>query len=350
MLVVMRPGATPEQVKTVVDRIRSLGFTPHTMPGEHTTAIGITGNPGALDPGLFEEIPGVAEAIQVTHPWKLVSREAHSEDTLVRVGPLNAKGGLAPVTIGAAEVVIMAGPCAVETLEQTVTIARAVKAAGAHIFRGGAFKPRTSPYSFQGLGEEGLKILAQARDEVGIPIVTEAVDERSLDLVEEYADMIQIGARNMQNFTLLRRAGRAHKPVLLKRGLSATIEEFLMSAEYVASEGNYAVVLCERGVRTFADHTRNTLDLSIVPAVKRRSHLPIIVDPSHGTGRRHKVIPLARAGVAVGADGIMVEVHHDPEHALSDGPQALYPEQFAQLMQELRALAPVVKRTVHSVS
>jgi 3-deoxy-7-phosphoheptulonate synthase len=351
MLVVMRPGASPEQVKTVVDRIRSLGFAAHTMPGEHTTAIGITGNPGALDPGLFEELPGVAEAIQVTHPWKLVSREAHSEDTLVRVGPLNSgKDGLAPVTIGAAEVVIMAGPCAVETLEQTVTIARAVKAAGAHIFRGGAFKPRTSPYSFQGLGEEGLKILAQARTEVGIPIVTEAVDERSCDLVEEYADMIQIGARNMQNFSLLRRAGRAHKPVLLKRGFSATIEEFLMSAEYVASEGNYAVVLCERGVRTFADHTRNTLDLSIVPAVKRRSHLPIIVDPSHGTGRRHKVIPLARAGVAVGADGIMVEVHHDPEHALSDGPQALYPEQFVQLMQELRALAPVVKRTVHSVS
>jgi len=348
MLVVMRPGATPEQVKTVVDRVRSLGFAAHTMPGEHTTAIGITGNPGALDPGLFEELPGVAEAIQVTHPWKLVSREARSEDTLVRVGPLNSKGAFAPVTIGGPEVVVMAGPCAVETLEQTVTIARAVKASGAHIFRGGAFKPRTSPYSFQGLGEDGLKILAQARDEVGIPIVTEAVDERSLDLVEEYADMIQIGARNMQNFSLLRRAGRAHKPVLLKRGFSATIEEFLMSAEYLASEGNYAVVLCERGVRTFADHTRNTLDLSIVPAVKRRSHLPIIVDPSHGTGRRHKVIPLARAGVAVGADGIMVEVHHDPEHALSDGPQALYPEQFTELMQELRALAPVVKRTLHS--
>ncbi|HWN82766.1 MAG TPA: 3-deoxy-7-phosphoheptulonate synthase, partial [Candidatus Udaeobacter sp.] len=243
---------------------------------------------------------------------------------------------------------LIAGPCAIESYEVLDEIAGKVKAAGANLLRGGAFKPRTSPYSFQGLGEAGLKILRDVGNKHGMPVVTEVMDPRFVEMVERYADMIQIGARNMQNFSLLRRAGRAHKPVLLKRGFSATIEEFLMSAEYIASEGNYAVVLCERGVRTFADHTRNTLDLSIVPAVKRRSHLPIIVDPSHGTGRRHKVIPLARAGVAVGADGIMVEVHHDPDHALSDGPQALYPEQFSELMQELRALAPVVKRTLQS--
>jgi 3-deoxy-7-phosphoheptulonate synthase len=338
MLVVMRPGATPEQVERVLARARSLGFTPHSMPGEHTTAIGITGNPGPIDPGLFEEFEGVAEAIQVTHPWKLVSREVRAEDTQVSVGG---------VAVGGPEVVIMAGPCAVENREQMLKVAHAVSQSGAHLLRGGAFKPRTSPYSFQGLGEEGLKILAEARSETGLPVVTEAVDERSCEMVEEYADMIQIGARNMQNFSLLRRAGRATKPVLLKRGMSATIEEFLMSAEYVVSEGNHDVVLCERGVRTFADHTRNTLDLSVIPAVKRMSHLPIIVDPSHGTGRRHKVIPLARAGVAVGADGIMVEVHHDPDQALSDGPQALFPEQFQTLMEELRSLAPVVHRSLH---
>jgi 3-deoxy-7-phosphoheptulonate synthase len=338
MLVVMRPGATREEVARVEERVRELGFSPHTMPGEHTTAIGITGNPGSLDPGLFEELPGVAEAIQVTHPWKLVSREVRSANTVVDVGG---------VKVGSTEVVVMAGPCAVETREQMLIAARAVKEAGGHVLRGGAFKPRTSPYSFQGLGEDGLKILVEARDETGLPVVTEAVDERSCDLVEKYADMIQIGARNMQNFSLLKRAGRAKKPVLLKRGLSATIEEFLMSAEYIASEGNHNVVLCERGVRTFVNHTRNTLDLAIVPAVKRMSHLPIIVDPSHGTGRRHKVIPLARASVAVGADGIMIEVHHDPDRALSDGPQALFPEQFAELMSELRKLVPVVHRTVH---
>ncbi len=337
MLVVMRPGATRQEVARVEERVRELGFIPHTMPGEHTTAIGITGNPGPIDPGLFEELAGVAEAIQVTHPWKLVSREVRAENTVVDVSG---------VKIGGPDLVVMAGPCAVESREQTLIDARAVKKGGAHLLRGGAFKPRTSPYSFQGLGEEGLRILAEAREETGLPVVTEAVDERSCDLVEKYADMIQIGARNMQNFSLLKRAGRAKRPVLLKRGLSATIEEFLMSAEYIASEGNYNVVLCERGVRTFANHTRNTLDLSIVPAVKRMSHLPIIVDPSHGTGRRHKVIPLARASVAVGADGIMIEVHHDPDRALSDGPQALFPEQFAELMIEIRNLVPVVHRTV----
>ena len=336
MLVVMRAGATPEEIQAILDRIEEMGFSPHVMPGEHTTAIGVTGNASAIDPGLFDQMKGVAEALQVTHPWKLVSREFHAGDTVVDVSGVEIGGG----------VVVMAGPCAVESLEQTLEIARAVRAAGGNMLRGGAFKPRTSPYSFQGLGEEGLKILARAREETGLPVVTEAVDERSSDLVEEYADMIQIGARNMQNFSLLKRAGRARKPVLLKRGMSATLDEFLMSAEYIVAEGNGEVVLCERGVRTFANHTRNTLDLSIVPAVKRVSHLPIIVDPSHGTGRRDKVAPLARAALAVGADGVMVEVHHDPDHALSDGPQSLYPEQFTKLMAALRELAPVLDRTM----
>ncbi len=337
MLVVMRSDATPAQVEQVTARVRDLGFSPHVMPGEHTTAIGITGNTGPIEPGTFDQLEGVAEAIQVTHPWKQVSREFHPDDTVVQVGG---------ATIGGPAVVVMAGPCAVETEEQTLTIARRIKEAGADLLRGGAFKPRTSPYSFQGLGQEGLEILARAREETGLPVVTEAVDERSCDLVEEFADMIQLGARNMQNFSLLKRAGRAQKPVLLKRGMSATLDEFLMSAEYIVAEGNPRVVLCERGVRTFANHTRNTLDLSIVPAVKRVSHLPIIVDPSHGTGRRDKVMPLARAGLAVGADGVMIEVHHDPERALSDGPQALYPPQFAELMHELGRLAPVVRRVM----
>jgi len=250
------------------------------------------------------------------------------------------------VVIGGLEVVVMAGPCAVESEEQTLRIAEQVRSAGAHLFRGGAFKPRTSPYSFQGLGLEGLKILAKAREASGLPIVTEAIDAESIGMVEEYADIIQLGARNMQNFALLRSAGRARKPVLLKRGMSATLDEFFLAAEYIMSEGNYDVILCERGIRTFADHTRNTLDLSIVPAVKRISHLPIIVDPSHGTGKRHKVAPMSRASVAVGADGLIIEVHDQPEKALSDGPQALLPESFAELMEELRRLAPVVKRSI----
>jgi len=337
MLVVMRPGATPGEIKAVTDRIRALGLVPHPIPGAVTTAIGVTGNATAVDPALFEEMAGVAEAVQVTHPWKLVGRDVGRADSRVEVGG---------VTIGGPEVVVIAGPCAVESLEQTLAVARAVKAAGAHLLRGGAYKPRTSPYSFQGLGPEGLEILARVRAEVGLPVVTEAVDERSCDLVAEAGDMIQIGARNMQNFSLLKCAGRARKPVLLKRGMSATVEELLMAAEYIAAEGNPHIVLCERGVRTFSDHARNTLDLSVVPAVKRMSHLPILVDPSHGTGRRHKVIPLARAAIAVGADGVMIEVHADPDRALSDGPQALYPEQFATLMDELRSLAPIVKRTL----
>jgi 3-deoxy-7-phosphoheptulonate synthase len=297
--------------------------------------VGVTGNQGADDAPAFEGLPGVLEVIPVSHGYKLVSREVKSEPTVVEIGG---------VLVGGPELVVTAGPCAVESLEQTLIVALRVKAAGAHLLRGGAYKPRTSPYSFQGLGEEGLQILAAAREETGLPIVTEAVDLESLDLVEKYADAIQIGARNMQNFSLLRRAGQARKPVVLKRGMSATLEEFLMAAEYVLSEGNYAVVLCERGVRTFSDFSRNTLDLAVVPAVKGLSHLPILVDPSHGTGRRDKVSPLSRAAVAVGADGVMVEVHHDPNKALSDGPQSITPDMFEALMAELRQIAPVIGR------
>jgi 3-deoxy-7-phosphoheptulonate synthase len=335
MLVVMRKGATPEEVQGVVSAIEARGYKGHPIPGTERTAIGITGNKGALDAPVFESLPGVLEVIPVTHAYKLVSREVKAENTVVTIGG---------VAVGGEDLVVVAGPCAVESLEQTVTVARAIKTAGAHLLRGGAFKPRTSPYSFQGLGKKGLEILAEARKETGLPVVTEAVDMEALDLVEEYADAIQIGARNMQNFSLLRRAGRAKKPVILKRGMSATLEEFLMSAEYILSEGNYAVVLCERGVRTFSDFSRNTLDLAVVPAVKGLSHLPILVDPSHGTGRRDKVAPLSRAAAAVGADGIMVEVHHDPNSALSDGPQSITPEMFEALVRDLRQIAPVMGR------
>jgi len=333
MLIVMKSEATEAQVDEVLKVIRDLGFKPHPMPGATRTAIGITGNQGAIDPAHFEMLPGVAEAIRVSKPYKLVSRDLKPEDTIVRVRE-NEIGGLEPA--------IIAGPCAVESYEQTMAIAEVVASCGVKLFRGGAFKPRTSPYSFQGLGEEGLKILADARERFGLSIVTEVLDTETADLVEEYADIMQVGARNMQNFSLLRRVGQAHKPVMLKRGMSATLDELLLAAEYIMAEGNYNVVLCERGVRTFADHTRNTLDLSIVPAVQTRSHLPIIVDPSHGTGKRNKVIPLARAAIAAGADGIMVEVHNHPEQALSDGPQALLPEMFRQLVTEVAAIHRVI--------
>ncbi|HEY5907071.1 MAG TPA: 3-deoxy-7-phosphoheptulonate synthase [Vicinamibacteria bacterium] len=337
MLVVMRQGAGEAEVKGVVAAVEARGYKAHPIPGAHRVAIGITGNKGALEAPIFESLPGVLEVIPVTHAYKLVSREVKQEDSTVAIGG---------VTIGGPGLVIVAGPCAVETREQMFTVARAVKAAGAHLLRGGAFKPRTSPYSFQGLGEEGLRILAEVRAETGLPVITEAVDERALDLIEEHADAIQIGARNMQNFSLLKRAGKARKPVILKRGLSATLEEFLMSAEYILAEGNYAVVLCERGVRTFSDFSRNTLDLAVVPAVKGLSHLPILVDPSHGTGRRDKVAPLSRAAAAVGADGLMIEVHHDPNRALSDGPQSITPDMFEALMGDLRQIAPVIGRTL----
>jgi 3-deoxy-7-phosphoheptulonate synthase len=332
----MQAHASEEQVRAVCEKIESAGLRAHAIPGAERTAIGITGNRGEVEIGL-EEMPGVAEVIRVTKPYKLVSRDVKQENTVVRF-PGSA------ASIGGPELAIIAGPCAVESREQVFAIAERVHRAGAQFFRGGAYKPRTSPYSFQGLGEEGLRILAEVRQRWGMRIVTEAIDHESLELVEEYADVIQIGARNMQNFSLLKRAGRARKPVLLKRGMAATLEEFLMAAEYVMCEGNYNVILCERGVRTFADHTRNTLDLSVVPAVHRLSHLPIIVDPSHGTGKRNKVTPLSRAAVAVGCDGLIVEVHNDPDRALSDGMQSLYPEQFDELMAEVRQIAAVVRR------
>jgi 3-deoxy-7-phosphoheptulonate synthase len=342
MLVVMQSQATEEQIRAVCERIESLGLKAHPIPGAARTAIGITGNNGEIGVASIESMSGVVECIPVTKPYKLVSRDIKPESSVVRIPT-----PLGDVAFGGQFVAVVAGPCAIESREQTFAVAERIKAAGARLFRGGAYKPRTSPYSFQGLGEPGLKILAEVRETFGLGVVTEAIDNESLELVEKYADVIQIGARNMQNFSLLRRAGRARKPVLLKRGLSATLDEFLMAAEYVMSEGNYQVILCERGVRTFSDYTRNTLDLSVIPAVQRRSHLPIVVDPSHGTGRRSKVLPLSRAGVAVGADGLLVEVHHDPEHALSDGPQSILPEEFEQLFREAREIAAVLGRTIN---
>ncbi len=342
MLVVMQSHATDEQVRAVCERIESLGFKALPVPGAGRTAVCITGNSGAVNLGSLESMPGVIECIPVSKPYKLVSRDVKAENTVVRVPT-----ALGDVAFGGTEVAMVGGPCAIETREQAFEVAKHVKAAGARLFRGGAYKPRTSPYSFQGLGEAGLEIMSDVRKEFGLGIITEAIDHESLDLVEEYADVIQIGARNMQNFSLLKRAGRAKRPVLLKRGMSATLDEFLMAAEYLMSEGNYAVILCERGVRTFSDFTRNTLDLAVVPAVQKRSHLPIVVDPSHGTGRRNKVLPLSRAAVAVGADGLLVEVHHDPDRALSDGPQSILPAEFEQLIGEVRQIAAVLGRTIN---
>lgn len=339
MLVVMKPQATPEEIQAVCRQIEHLGFRAHPLPGAQRTAIGITGNEGQIERGNLEELQGVAEVIRVSKPYKLVSRDSKEEDTIIRFPGTDA-------TIGGRDLAIIAGPCGVESREQAFAIAEAVAKAGAQFFRGGAFKPRTSPYAFQGLGEEALQIMAEIREKFGLRIVTEAVDHETLALVDQYADVIQIGARNMQNFSLLKKAGKLRKPVLLKRGMSATLEELLMAAEYLMSEGNYQVILCERGVRTFTDHTRNTLDLSIVPAVQRLSHLPILVDPSHGTGKRNKVLPLSRAAIAVGADGIIVEVHNQPDLALSDGMQSIYPEQFVELVNEAEQIAPVVHRSL----
>jgi 3-deoxy-7-phosphoheptulonate synthase len=336
MLIVMGRSATEEDVGRVVKAAERLGLKAHPIPGAQRTAVGITGNRGTVGPAAFEGLPGVLEVIPVSHPYKLVSREFHPEDTIVSIGG---------VPVGGTRVVVIAGPCAVESREQTLTIARAVKERGADLLRGGAYKPRTSPYSFQGLGEEGLHILAEAREATGLPVVTEALDTETVDLVASFTDCLQIGARNMQNFELLKKAGRTGKPILLKRGMSATLEEFLLAAEYVLAEGNPNVVLCERGVRTFTDFTRNTLDLSVVPAVERLSHLPIVVDPSHGTGRRDKVAPMSLASIAAGADGVSVEVHHKPEEALSDGPQALTPDMFGALMSRLTPIAEAVGRT-----
>ena len=339
MLVVMKAQATPEEIQAVCDHIEMLGFRAHPLPGAQRTAIGITGNKSEVDRGNLEELSGVAEVIRVSKAYKLASRDVKEEDTVIRFPGTDA-------AIGGHGLAIIAGPCSIENRDQAFAIAEQVAASGAQFFRGGAYKPRTSPYAFQGLGVEALRIMAEIRDRFGLRIVTEAMDKETLDLVADWADVVQIGARNMQNFSLLKHAGHLHKPVLIKRGLSATLEEFLMAAEYVMSEGNYEVILCERGVRTFADHTRNTLDLSIIPAVQRLSHLPILVDPSHGTGKRDSVLPMARAGVASGADGILVEVHDHPEKALSDGPQSIYPDQFATMMNELEQIAPVVGRNL----
>jgi 3-deoxy-7-phosphoheptulonate synthase len=336
MLVVMKHNASPKEIDAIVDAIQDMGYAARPMPGEQRTAVGLIGNDGRVDTARLEGMEGVLECISVTQPYKQVSREWREEDTLIRLDN--------GTVIGGNEIVLMAGPCAVESEEQILTSARLLREAGATVLRGGAFKPRTSPYSFQGLGEEGLKLLARARDATGMAIVTEAVDPEGVDLVADYADIIQIGARNMQNYPLLRRAGQTGKPVLLKRGMSATITEFLLAAEYLLAEGNDHVILCERGVRSFDTHTRNLLDLTAIPVVKGLSHLPIIADPSHGTGLRSKVAPMARAAVAAGADGLIIEVHPEPPRALSDGAQSLYPHQFTELVGQIRDIAHAIGR------
>jgi 3-deoxy-7-phosphoheptulonate synthase len=336
MLIVMNASAGKGEIDNVVRVVESLGFRAHVMPGANRTAIGITGNQGAVDLSHFENLPGVSEAIRVTKPYKLITLDLRPERTIVDLGD--------GARIGDGSLAIIAGPCAIENRKQAFGIADIVQRSGAKFFRGGAFKPRTSPYAFSGLGEPGLKILAEIRNEFGLKIVSEALDEANVDLVEKYADMIQIGARNMQNFTLLRRVGRSKLPVLLKRGMAATLEEWLLAAEYVMAEGNYNIVLCERGVRTFAQHTRNTLDLAAVPAVRKISHLPVIVDAAHGTGRSYMVTPLARAGIAVGADGLMIEVHGRPDEALSDGAQSLRFDEYEQMVREVRQIHEVISR------
>lgn len=329
MLVIMKNNASEDQVQAVIRHVESLGYRGIPIPGALRTAVCIVGNQGFVEDAQLRSLDGVIETLRVTKPYKLVSRETCPQSSVIKLGQ---------VAIGGNGLVIIAGPCAVESESQALTIARLVKQAGAQVFRGGAYKPRTSPYSFQGLGEEGLKILAKVREETGLLIITEATDQDNIALVEQYADIIQIGARNMQNFSLLKKAGHTSRPILLKRGFAATIEELLMSAEYIMSEGNQQIILCERGIRTFSDNTRATLDISAIPAIKEASHLPVLVDPSHAAGRREYVIPLSRAAVAVGADGLIVEVHHDPSHAVSDGQQSLYPEQFKDLIQEIRGL------------
>jgi 3-deoxy-7-phosphoheptulonate synthase len=338
MLIVMRHGAPEEDIRRVVATIEEMGYQARPMPGKQRTTVGLVGNDGRVDGSRLEALPGVQEVIHVTKPYKQVSREWKPESTVIRLA-----GGL---TVGGEDVVVMAGPCSVESERQILDAARAVREAGATVLRAGAFKPRSSPYSFQGMGRAGLKLLARAREETGLLIVTEAMDAEGLDLVTTVADIIQIGARNMQNYSLLKHAGRSGKPILLKRGLSATIQELLLSAEYILAEGNPQVILCERGVRGFDPATRNLFDLSAIPVVHGLSHLPIIADPSHGTGHRDMVTPMARAAVAAGADGLLVEVHPNPDRALSDGAQSLYPEQFDRLMKEIRLIAEAIGRRV----
>ena len=338
MVVVMQEGATEPQIQHVIDRLVSKGFDVHRSTGEATTLLGAVGVHPDYDPRDIELLEGVREVVRITQPYKLASRAFRPAGTIVDVG----KG----VRIGGAEVVVAAGPCAVESAEQIAQVAACVARAGAKILRGGAFKPRSSPYSFQGLGEQGLKLLREAADKNGLLVVSEVMDPSQLAMMLPCVDMLQVGARNMQNYHLLRALGEIRKPVLLKRGMSATLEELLLSAEYIMSGGNYNVVLCERGIRTFDTYLRNTLDIAAIPVIKKQSHLPILADPSHGTGRRDKVPPMARAAVAAGADGLLIEVHHDPERALSDGAQSLFPDQFAQLMAELRIIAPAVGRRI----
>ena len=338
MLIVMRHGATEEEIQRVIGVIRDMGYQARPMPGTQRTAVGLVGNDGRVDSSRLEGLPGVQEVIHVSNPYKQVSREWKPENTVVRLS-----GG---VTLGGSDIAVIAGPCSVESERQIIESARLVREAGAVILRGGAFKPRTSPYSFQGLGRPALKLLARARDETGLLVCTEAIDPDGVGWVAEVADIVQIGARNMQNFSLLRAAGRAGKPVLLKRGIAATITELLLSAEYLLAEGNHDVILCERGVRGFDPSTRNLFDLSAIPVVQKLSHLPIIADPSHATGLRDKVIPMARAAVAAGADGVMIEVHPNPDEAKSDGAQSLFPDQFTQLMREVRVIADVIGRRI----
>ncbi|MCP4687980.1 MAG: 3-deoxy-7-phosphoheptulonate synthase [Desulfobacterales bacterium] len=330
MLVVMDQAATPEQIEAVSTAIEARGYTARPIPGGERVSIGVLNNKGSVEPALFRGLPGVKDCIPITRPYKQVSREFKRESTVVRIGD--------KVEVGDGRLTLLAGPCAIESESQAMTIAEHVRRAGAEIFRGGAYKPRSSPYSFQGLGEAGLEILARVREAFDMPIVTEVMYDDTFDLVESYADMIQIGTRNMQNFSLLRRAGKCGKPILLKRGMAATIDEWLMAAEYILESGNSQVILCERGVRTFVNHSRNTLDVSAVPVVRKESHLPIIIDPSHAGGRRDQVIPLGRAAVAAEAHGLMVEVHHEPDKAMCDGAQSLYPEQFEQLSREANAI------------
>ena len=338
MLVVMQHDATAKDVDRVVSIIKEMGYEARPMPGAQRTAVGLVGNDGRVDASRLEALPGVAQIIHVSQPYKQVSREWRAENTVVEIAPGVAFGGEAVVVIG--------GPCSVESEEQILSAARIVKAAGGAALRGGAFKPRSSPYSFQGMGKKGLQLLAKAGKETGLPVVTEAMDAEGAEMVAEVAACIQIGARNMQNYSLLKTVGRMKKPVMLKRGMAATINDLLLSAEYILAEGNENVILCERGVRSFDPAARNMLDLTAIPIVHRLSHLPIIADPSHGTGLRDKVIPMARAAVAAGADGVLIEVHPEPDRALSDGAQSLYPDQFTQLVSELRAVATAIGRSI----
>jgi 3-deoxy-7-phosphoheptulonate synthase len=338
MVIVMEKAATEEQIQRIIETLVEVGYDVHRSTGVSHTVLGAVGSPRqVVDPTALELLPGVREVVKISEPYKLVGRTFKSADTVVDVGG---------VKVGGPEVIVMAGPCSVETRDQLGAVARAVQGAGARVMRGGAFKPRTSPYSFQGHGEEALRWMREVGDELGLAVVSEVMDVRTIEMMLRYVDCLQVGARNMQNFDLLKELGRVRRPVLLKRGMSATIEEWLLSAEYLLAGGNQQVILCERGIRTFENATRNTLDISAIPVVKKRSHLPILVDPSHGTGRRDKVVPMARAAIAAGADGLLIEVHDNPEKALSDGAQSLYPHQFEGLMGELRVIAPVVGRSL----